>query len=118
MVAENYSAWRFWLDIFQLLITGAIGFYVWISNNQRVTSKRIGILESEIDHRLDGHESRLSAVEATCQLAPNHNDLNQVYERINAVSDGMNNLAGEMKAMRRSVDLIHQHLLAQKQGGD
>lgn len=117
----DYAAWRFWLDIAQWALTGVIGFFLLMEKRQRVSTRVIDALKTEIRtmdsaHHLllNEHEKRLSVVETECRTSPNHGDLAEMYKRINEVSDGMSDMAGEMRGMRRSLDMIHQHLLNER----
>ncbi len=120
--AGGYAAYRFWFDIAQFVLTGMIAVYVWISKRDSVNNKRFTVLEKDlstslddlekkVDARMDNHSERITKVETECDHAPSHADLGQVYDRINEVSDQVANLTGGMEALKRSVDMIHQHLL-------
>jgi len=93
--------------------------------------------EKDVDKRLDGVSDRLTAVETKCRAAnhpeilkrlniisgrmtkveaavknaPGHNDLAQAYERINAVAAEVSDMAGGVRALRGSVDMILDHLM-------
>ncbi len=119
----DYVAWRFWWDLVQTGATLAVGAYVWFVNRDRVTHSRITVLEQTVDKRLDGAEARLAKVEADCGHLPKHGDLARVYDRINGVAgkvgdvgSAVSELGGEMRAMRRSIDLINQHLINRREG--
>lgn len=125
MNGYDYTTWRFWFDVFQFVLTAAVGLYVWLSTRERVTRSRIEKMEREmrmeiktIDEKAVSKVTklgeRLTSVESAGASAPNHSDLSKIHDRINDVSASVSTIAGEMKSMRRGVDLIHQHLLAER----
>ena len=74
----------------------------------------------ELGARVDDVEHRLVGVESTCTLMPTHKDLSGIYERINcvdakvaSVGNAVAEVGGEMRAMRRVMDLINEHLISQ-----
>lgn len=109
----------FWALIFQIahaLLTGAVGFYVYLMKRSQVSADRLTAMERSIGTRLDGHDKRLSKVEAACLYAPTHQDLGKIYERINEVSGQVKKLNGGMEGISASVTLIHEHLLNRSGG--
>jgi hypothetical protein len=107
----GYEALRFWLEVAQMLATGVLGLYVWISNKSRVNTERIERLENAIDARLDTHVERLVKVESAVRFGPSHQDLTHIHQRMDETAAAMNSLAGEFRAVRGTLDLIHQYLL-------
>jgi hypothetical protein len=107
----DYPALKFWLDVVQLAGTFAIGVYVWMSNRQRVTTDAIDRLEGHVDGRLDDHHERLARLEQDLEHAPTHDDLGQLYERINGLKESVQELSGEFKGVRHLLNVIHQHML-------
>lgn len=121
----DYDAWRFWLSLAQAVATALIGIYVWLSNREKVTAGkfealardlRAGInnLEEKTGNRIGRIDHRLTVVESSCNHAITHTDLSAVYERINAVSGQLSNLAGGVSALQNSMTMIHEHLLREK----
>jgi hypothetical protein len=41
-----------------------------------------------------------------------------VYERLNHVTEAIRGMAGECRARKETLSLIHEHLLNQSSGGD
>lgn len=124
----DYTAWRFWWDVLQTCFLAAITIYIWWVNRDRVTQSRITQLKDDTAKTVGGIRqeigelaTRLTRVEADCCHMPGHDDLGKIYERINGVSaevadvsSEISEVSGEMKAMRRSLDLITQHLMEEK----
>jgi hypothetical protein len=115
MTEGNVEIWRFGFDILQFVLTGVVGFYVYLSNRQRISSARLRKMEDHIDTRLDDHDQRLTRVEAACGHAPTHEHLGQMYERMNGISGQVEKLTGKVEGLQEGVQMIHEHLL--KNGG-
>lgn len=99
------------IDVAQFLLTGGIGVWLWIINRNDSTNHRINGLENVIDKRLDDHAQRITSVEAHLEVAPNHDNIGDLHERINAMAKGVDTMTGEFGALRRTVDTMHQFLL-------
>jgi hypothetical protein len=110
----DYTAAKFWLDTFQLAATGLIGFYVWISNRHRITRSRIESLEAGIDSRISNLDSRITRVESGIGNMPSHSDIGKIYDRVDEVHGDLQQVIGGQQALRRTVELIQEHLLNQK----
>ncbi|MEX3556416.1 MAG: hypothetical protein VB131_07700 [Burkholderia gladioli] len=107
----NMPLYQFIFSVAQFIFTAGIGFYVYISNQDKVTNDRIGSLETELGRRIAGHAERIARLEEAGQHVPTHEDLGELHERINAVAESMNTLTGEVRGMQNTLSLIHQHLL-------
>lgn len=101
----------FWWKVFITVINMGIGAYLFWERHNDGTKRRIDVLETDLDDRLDDHSSRLAKVEARMELLPSHEDLGDLHERINDVSKNLNTLTGEMTGVKTTLGLIHQHLL-------
>jgi len=110
----DVEALKLGFQVLQFLITGGIGFYVYMTNKNKVTNDRIGQLESEIDKKIDSHSERLARVEALTEKAPTHEDLAKVYDKVNQVSACVNRLEGEFAGVSRVVNLIHETLMEER----
>lgn len=130
----DYVAWKFWLDILQLIGLIVIGVYTWWANSNKATNKRFARLEAEVRSRvtsdaLDGlekerqtncglHRNRTSSIEKELQgisgeikHLPKQEDVARVHARMDSVSNEMNQVVGELKATRRQLDLVLEELL-------
>lgn len=107
----DYTAWRFWWDVVQTLILAAIGVYTWLSNRTRVNASRIQSLEHDIDQRLDTQGDRLTRVEEAIRHGPSHEDLKRIHQRMDETNNAVGELVGELKAIRPTLQLIHEYLL-------
>ena len=110
----DYVAWKFWLDILQLLLTAGVGLYVWLVTRTRINAARIRKLEGDIDNRLEDHGNRITAVEAAVKHGPKRDDLGNIHKRLDEVVTVVARIEGENRAMAGTVSLIHQHLLDRK----
>lgn len=69
--------------------------------------KRLATLEGDLK-TVDG---RLAKAEAELESLPSHEDLGKLYERINALAEGVQRLSGEFSGAKRTLDLLHEFLL-------
>lgn len=99
------------IDVAQFFLTGGIGVWLWIINRNDSTNQRINGLENVLDSRLDNHAQRITSLEAHSKTAPTHDDMGDLHERINTMAKGVDTMAGEFGALRRTVDTIHNFLL-------
>ena len=80
--------------------------------------KRLGERFSRVEERLaelertatDG-DTRLAHMESAMRGALSHDDLGEVYARLNALAEGVNKLAGEFGGAQRTLQLLHEYLL-------
>lgn len=129
----DYAAAKFWIDAAQILVTALVGIYLWYDRRDRATRgavdtlgrdacekietlgrdtvEKIDALGRRVDARLDGHEARITTVEACVENAPKHADLAAIYDRINAIGSKVDEMSGELRGFRRGIDLIQQHLM-------
>jgi len=103
-----------WIDIFQTVLTAAVGIYVWLVTRTRVNAARISKMEEDLDARLDGHDRRLTRIEGAVEHGPTRDDLSRIHTRIDEVAAAIARIEGESHAAARNLDLIHQHLLERK----
>lgn len=98
-------------QIGQFMLTAGVGFYVFMSNKDKVTNQRISTMESGLDSRMDDHSSRIAKLEEAAKHAPTHNDLAQIYREMNAVRQSVDQLQGAFVGASKNIELITQHLL-------
>ena len=58
----DYTAWRFWFDIFQFFGTVVIGVYVWFATRKKRAEKMIRDIKSSLDARSDKRLSRIDGL--------------------------------------------------------
>jgi hypothetical protein len=108
----DFDAWRLGWDIAQFAVTAAVGFYVYISNRQRVTQERLVKLEREVDGRLDNHAERITKLEGHVEYLPTHGDLQGIRDSLAAQNALISGMAEGVHALRKSVDRINDYLLS------
>lgn len=93
-------------QVLQFLLTGGVGFYVYLSNKDKVTNDRIGKLEEDIDDKFKTYGERIAKLETASENAPDHKDISKVYDSINALAATVNQLVGENRSQSDTLKLI------------
>lgn len=104
----DYEAAKFWFDILQTIVMGAISIWVYVAN-RRAAHK------TEVNERLQEIGDRMTVAEQKIVHAPDDTDLERIYDRMNQVSGEVKGLVGEFQAVRRTLELMHQHMLSRQQ---
>lgn len=107
----NFEDIKFGFQVLQFLLTAGVGFYVYMSNKDKVTNDRITRLEDDLEAKIDMHGERLSRLEVRVDSTPTHQDLSDIHKKINQVSDCVSRLEGEFSGAKNTLDLIHDFLL-------
>ena len=138
MSPVNYTAWRFWLDIFVLVGVIANTVYTWWVNRERINNKRFVSLEKSveakisepearkiIDRRLkdcEAHRRQLSAmqlqtsrIETEMRQMPGSREIGSLNKCITTLTEKIAHLDGKFEGVNRAVDLINEYLI--NQGG-
>lgn len=116
---------KFGFQVLQFIATAGVGFYVYMSNKDKVTNDRIDKmqedsnkqmekLEDDIDDKMEKQGERIAGLEARSGGAPTHADLARMHEKINEVAGSMKELKGEFTATNRTLQLIHETLMDRK----
>lgn len=71
-----------------------------------------------VDDCLDEVNDRLARVEQDARHAPSHEDLKRMHVRLDTLSEELREIKGEFHGARRTLDLIHQHLLSERRRTD
>lgn len=114
----DYEVLKFWFTLANFLLTGGVGFYVHISNKNRVTNERVSTIAEKMDGRLDDHDRRLATVEELVKHLPRHDDMTGLRQMCERVGGEVKGLRGEMSGMaqllaqmQKPVDMITQYLI-------
>jgi hypothetical protein len=135
----NYTAWWFWINVFQMVCTAALGLYVWWTNREKVTGARFLSLERQVaerataqalkdaEHKRDGrceqHKEALSLVEKSVievrselDHLPTQKQFNQLNVSISDLNGSLQKTAGRLEGINRVVDLINEHFINRGKG--
>ena len=107
----NYDAIKAWVDVAQLIITGAIGIYIYLVNRGDAVNARVTSLKEDHDKRLDDHQERLSALEATIDHLPTHGDLTGLKEDVASLKAEMGGQTELLKRLEKTVSRISDWLI-------
>lgn len=119
----DYRALQFWVNALQLLGLAALFVYTHFTNKSKVNATAInnvrGDLESK-DHHLEGRivrcERRQDVFESKQDGALTHEDLSNVYHRLNEVAEDLSGVSGQMRALSHQLSMVNQYLLNNKGG--
>lgn len=103
----DYSAGRFWLDVLQLGGVVALGVYTWVVNRTKVNRTAIRAVEDSVGEL----SRRVSMVETDMRHLPQHSDMGELHEKVNAIANSIGKLEGELDGVGRTLSMINQHLL-------
>lgn len=135
---EDYTAWKFWLDLAQLLGILAVGLYTWWSNREKVTDKKFTSLEGRVARTVSklelegaiaskeimcGHhkkdtrrqETAIHALEAEIKALPTRLEVKELSTDMAGLTEKIGNLSGRLEGINRVADLMNEFLI--KQGG-
>ena len=96
MEAVNWDAYKFFLDVFQWVLTVVVGIALWIRTGRNQNSKAVEDLDR-----------RVLAVEKTLEHAPTHEDIAKVREEIAGMQSTLDTNTNMVQRM-------HDYLLNKK----
>lgn len=97
---------KFLFQIAQFLMMCGIGFYVYMSNTDKVTNDRVTSVYEDLDAKYDGHTERLAKLEG----GPTHADLAVLHGRISVVSNDVSQIMGELRGIHSLLGGIDRYL--------
>tara|TARA_R110002050_G_scaffold269917_1_gene412437 strand:- start:53635 stop:53967 length:333 start_codon:yes stop_codon:yes gene_type:complete len=103
----DYEAMGFWFNVF--ITIGLFGnwLYMWLTNRQRVNKAEI----EQVNKSVYLLTNQISLFEEKLKGTPTHNDLSNIYNRINGMSQDISEMTGAVKALTTQMSLINQHLI-------
>lgn len=107
----DYKALGFWLQFVQVVATGFVFLYVWITNRQKANTQAIKEMRDEIGRELNELDDRLICVEKDIEHLPTHDDMAKLHSRINETSEAIKHIAGQLNQIDRTTQMINQYLL-------
>jgi hypothetical protein len=96
----NYEVLKIWIDIAQFGAMFVLSIMIHRGNKRQVEKSEIMELEN-----------RLTQIETEARHAPTHDDLGKIYREINSTNKNVQEMSGEFRSAKHTLDLIHQHLL-------
>ncbi len=134
----NYQPWIFAFNVFQFLLSSALGIYVWWSNREKVTAARFQQLEKEVAERISkadlkaaslqrdeqctAHKKELKDLEKAYNALhlevgklPDRKEVKELHDSIRDLTGLIGKLGGRMEGVNRAVDLMNEFLI--EQGG-
>ncbi len=107
----DFNFVRFVWDVAQTLITLGVALYVFITSRSQVNASRIKELESSNDLRFDKLSERVTRTEEQLKQGPTHDDLKNIFQRLNGMSREISTIKGEFSGVKENTKRIHDFLL-------
>lgn len=125
----NYQAAQFYLNSANILLTFALGLYVYVSGRNRASqvamdehTRRINEIDSMLkehhprDLREDLHalENQLGKLTVSVEHLPNEDQIIRVHSRIDNLAESVNNMRGQLSQINANVHLISEYMMKVK----
>ena len=116
------SNWSLFLDFVQFILYVILGLYWWITNKDKATNTsirelkeataaRLGVLESDMDGRMDKQEVRMARTEERIAHLPTRESIGKLHARLDELQKSSARQGGELRGIHTAVDRIQTHLL-------
>lgn len=106
----SFDEIKFGILVLGSLINAAANTGLWLyvryGDRNKEVDRKFAELADDFDKRADEQERRLTRVEGRLDRAPTHDDLGKLYDKINATTQAVSQMAGEMKGMNDTLRLI------------
>lgn len=119
----DYGALRFWSDMLQYCLNGAIIIYLWFRDKRQASKRDLEKKFKDQDKRIADQEKQIMQLEEKIQRLPpcSHHDgledhMKELDKRLEDVQGKTNKICGRMEGFGSALDLIQQHLLSQAKG--
>ena len=112
-VVTDYTAMRFYWDVAQGGITILTVLYVFITSRSQVNTDRINRFEDDADDRFKKLTERVTRVEERVEMGPTHDDLKDIFSRLNGQSRDLSKLMGKFDAHGEMLQRINDFLINQ-----
>lgn len=113
MEGGNYEAAKLWLAVLNTIAWAVAAAYGWVL-------KRTKANRNEIDRAFEAHyrlKERVDKCETKVMNMPNHDDIGKLHEKVNRVSNSVERMNGELVGISKTLQLIHQSLLDERNPG-
>ncbi len=94
-----------------LVLQGLMGWFLWSLSQRFVTRDACGECHQEQTQRIAAVERMIAVAEVRNAAAITKGDIEKIYDRLNQVGNQVSEQGGEIRHLRRSVELINAHLL-------
>lgn len=95
-----YEQLKLWVDVAQFVVMFGLTIMMHRTNKRQAEKSEI-----------EAMASRLTKIETDAAHAPTHEDLAKIYLEINSTNKNVQEMSGEFRSAKHTLDLIHQHLL-------
>ena len=120
--AADFTDWRLLLDGVQFVLYVVLGLYWWVTNKDKATNdsirkfeeatnERLGLLENDMDSRMDKQEIRLARTEERIAHLPTRESIGKLHARLDDLQKNNAEQRGELRGIHVAVDRIQNYLL-------
>ncbi|MDD5391190.1 MAG: hypothetical protein PHD37_17775 [Gallionellaceae bacterium] len=99
---------KFLFQVLTFLVAGGTGFYVFMSNKNKVTNDRIEKLEDDIRDDIGKQGERIAKLESG---TAKHGDLSDIHNKINGVAKDVSSMTGALSGISDSLKLIMNKII-------
>lgn len=78
---------------------------------EKAMDERFQRMEEDLEGKAPHYNERISHLEANAKKSPTHDDLADLHEKINTVSNNISELSGQFSGVRTLLQTLHQYLL-------
>lgn len=107
---DDYGAARFYFDVVVAVGVVLNTGYTWAANRTKGNKVAIEQVRQQVVHL----ESRFSTLESQVQHLPGRADVEELHDRITEVANLVSETRGELRGINRTLENIHQSLLAER----
>lgn len=107
---------KFWL-LFGFQLVNAVGtILVWLfvrygDRNSQI-DRKFETIQGDFDRRMDEQDKVIARLSGLVERAPTHDDLGDLYDKVNATAQAVSLMAGEMKGLNDNLRLILSNIAA------
>jgi predicted nucleic acid-binding Zn-ribbon protein len=78
---------------------------------EQTMDARFKRMEEDLEGKAPHYNERISYLEANAKKSPTHDDLAELHEKINGVSNDISELTGQFSGVRTLLETLHRYLL-------
>ena len=117
----DYTAAKFWMDLFQIVGIVMLGIYTWWQGKNRATQsaidrvdERLGDEKIAISQQLMTHSDRLFLIEKRIESLPQDRHISELHTRINSLNREMGELGSTLEATNALLKIHQEYLMSKK----